>query len=171
MLKFVCNVIFYYRHFPFIWRCGTISALEKSLKVDFWDLETYRGITHTHQGGKFVEILIFYRVRYTVGDNISKYQSGGRARCGAVQQLIRIVEDIQVFINQDRPTRKGRGFKNYVILVLLDASKAFDRVFRPILLAKIREEGIDGLLFEVIVAYFSGRHQRVRVNNSFSEYV
>ena len=55
-----------------------------------------------------------------------------------MQQLIRIVEDIQVLLNDDRPTRKGRGFKNFVLLVLLDASKAFDRAFRPILLAKIR---------------------------------
>jgi len=84
--------------------------------------------------------LIFYRIRYVSGKNISKYQSGGRARCGAVQQLIRIVEDIQVYINQDKPTRKGRGFKNYVILVLLDASKAF--------------EGITGRLFDVPLRLF-----------------
>ena len=81
------------------------------------------------------------------------------------------MEDIQVYINQDKTTRKGRGFKNYVILVLLDASKAFDLVFRPYLLKKLRKEGITGRLFDVLVAYFAGRFYRVNVGHSFSEYV
>ena len=70
----------------------------------------------------FVESLIFCRIIYVPGNKISEFQSGGRARCGSVQQLIRIVEDIQVYMNQDRPTRRGRGFKNHVLLTLLDAS-------------------------------------------------
>ena len=67
MLKFTCNVVFYYRHFPFLWRCATISALDKSSKIDYWDMESYRGISHILQGGKLLENLIFYRMRYVAG--------------------------------------------------------------------------------------------------------
>ena len=77
MLKFTCNVVFYYRHFPFIWRCATIGPLEKGSMLHHWDVDAYRGISHVHQGEKFIEVLIFYRMRYVVGDGISDYQSGG----------------------------------------------------------------------------------------------
>ena len=35
----------------------------------------------------------------------------------------------------------------------------------------MREKGVEGMLFEVIVAYFGGRYQRVNVGHSFSDYV
>ena len=76
-----------------------------------------------------------------------------------------------MYMNQDRPTRRGRGFKNHVLLTLLDASKAFDRAFRALLLQKLRDEGISGMLFEVLVAYYAERYQRVNVGQSFSDYV
>ena len=93
VLKLVGNAIFHFRYFPDAWRSATIVALAKA------------GISHVHQGGKFMEMLIFYRLRYVAVTTISKFQSGGRARCGSVQQLIRIIEDIQVYMNQDKPTR------------------------------------------------------------------
>ena len=57
------------------------------------------------------------------------------------------------------------------MLALLDASKAFDRIFKPLLFVKLREMGITGRLFSVLVSYFAGRYQRVNVENAYSEFV
>lgn len=54
--------------------------------------------------------------------------------------------------------------------VFLDLAKAFDTVSRPILLRKLELLGIRGLPLEWFRSYLSGRKQRVRVGDTFSEY-
>ena len=61
-------------------------------------------------------------------------------------------------------------YENHVVGTLLDASKAFCRMFRPRLLDKLHKEGVKGRLFKVIVAYFGERFQRVRVGEACSAY-
>ena len=67
---------------------------------------------------------------------------------------------------------KGREVPEFkVVLALLDCSKAFDRMFRPLLFRKLRDCGVRGRLFTFLVAYFASRRQRVRVGTYFSDYV
>lgn len=60
---------------------------------------------------------------------------------------------------------------NSVVLALLDCSKAFDRMFRSLLLNKLREMGVTDRLFMFVTAYFYRCRQRVKVNANFSDYV
>ena len=53
--------------------------------------------------------------------------------------------------------------ENKVVLALLDCSKSFDRMYRPLLVKKIRSFGVTGHLFVFIVAFFFSRRQRVCV--------
>ena len=171
MLQFCCNIIFYFKYFPLALRIATIFCLFKGGDLCDWDPGSWRGISSVHQFASFLENLIFRRMRSICNSSISNYQAGGRAKCGATQQLLRLFEHIQCLTNASKPTRKGEGFANHVVLALLDASKAFDRIFRPLLFAKLREMGITGRLFSVLVSYFAGRYQRVNVEDAYSEFV
>ena len=59
--------------------------------------------------------------------------------------------------------KKKCGKPNYVILALLDATKAFDRMNRKVLLDKLWEKGVRGRLFEFMCGFFFNRRQRVHV--------
>ena len=86
----------------------------------------------------------------------------GKANCkkkhGAISQLIRVLESVCAEICGVK-----RGKPNYVILALLDAAKAFDRMNRKVLLDNLWEKGIRGKLFEFICGFFFNRRQRVHV--------
>ena len=51
---------------------------------------------------------------------------------------------------------------------LFDVSKAFDRVWHKGLLFKLRQNGIDGNLFEWLSSYLSQRRQRVCFKSCYS---
>ena len=54
---------------------------------------------------------------------------------------------------------------------MLDYSKAFDRVHHSLLLHKIRDIGINGLLGRWLANFLLGRRQRVKVGNFFSDFI
>ena len=112
------------------------------------------------------------RLKHLCLPQISVTQSGGLSRNGNVQQLIRVVESIEGHLSV--PDFWGSGEEtpvNVVILALLDCSKAFDRMFRPLLFQKLRNMGVENTLFRFLVSYFHSRCQRVCVDESFSDYV
>ena len=55
--------------------------------------------------------------------------------------------------------------------LFLDISKAFDKVWYPGLLFKLRQNGIDGDLLELMTDYLSNRHQRVVLNGVHSTWL
>jgi len=61
--------------------------------------------------------------------------------------------------------------KNYVILALLDISKAFDKLDRVLILDKLYKLGVRGKLFKFLTSYFYDRRQCVRVGDAQSDYV
>lgn len=56
---------------------------------------------------------------------------------------------------------QGLDQKKDILLVFLDISKAFDRVWHPGLLHKLREFGISGPIYNWFIDYLSGRKQKV----------
>ena len=44
---------------------------------------------------RFLEKAVYYRVQNICGDNISDFQSGGVARNGCIQQIIRVVDSVE----------------------------------------------------------------------------
>ena len=104
--------------------------------------------------------------------HISEVQSGGLAQSGSIQQVIRVVEEVQSLMTVTDFDEKGREVPvNCVALALLDCSKAFDRMFRPLLLHKLRKMGVTDRLFSLVAAYFCERRQRVKVGDSYSDFV
>ena len=62
------------------------------------------------------------------------------------------------------------GNGNDVLLIFLDISKAFDRVYHHGLLHKLEMLGITGALLNWLSSYLSGRQQRVVINGQSSEW-
>lgn len=66
---------------------------------------------------------------------------------------------------------KGGFYYDLFFLRVKIRLEAFDRMFRPRLLAKLRAMGISGRLFCFIAAFFSSRRQRVKVDGVCSEFL
>lgn len=171
MYQFCFNLFFHYSYWPQNFRSADGTPIIKGGKRDLWDPGHYRLISITDTGGKFLEKLLYYRLNSLCGKHISDFQSGGVARNGCVQQIIRVVESVEANIQVVDFDEKGREYRpNHVVVALLDCSKAFDRMSRPVLLDILYKYGVRGKLFEMMVGFFHERFQRVRVGNSRSEY-
>ena len=153
-------------------RSATIFALIKGGPRDSWNVDDYRGISIVDTLGKYLEKIVYIRFKTLCIAHISVTQSGGLARNGSVQQLIHVVESVECCLSATDFNERGEEFScNSVVLALLDCSKAFDRMFRPLLFLKIHRMGVRGKLFRFLVSYFHGRRQRVRVGSCHSDYV
>ena len=83
-----------------------------------------------------------------------EHNSGFKKNDSTIKQFLKLVHQIYVDKKEGEDT----------CLVLLDVSKAFDKVWIDGLLFKIQQLGIVGKLFAWIKAYVSGRHQKVLLN-------
>jgi len=84
--------------------------------------------------------------------------SGFKRRDSTINRLVQLVHDIY----------KGLDNKQEVLLVFLDISKAFDRVWHPGLLHKLRQFGVEGSTYEWFNSYLTNRSQKVVIGGASS---
>ena len=93
---------------------------------------------------------------------ITPNQSGFRPGDSCSNQLLCLVNEIH------------KAFENPKSLelraILLDISKAFDKVWHDGLLFKLKQNGVSGKLLKKIESYLHNRKQRVSLNGFNSEY-
>ena len=122
--------------------------------------ENYRPVSLTCVCCKIMEHIICKHVHNHLDTHniLTLVQHGFRRKHCCESQLILTADDI--------PKR----YNNYdqVDVVILDISKAFDKVNHKLLLLKIGEYGIDGKTRDWIAAFLHNRTQRVVVNGEFS---
>ena len=111
------------------------------------DIKNYRPISLLPICGKLFERVIYnklykyYEFKKVLNDN----QSGFRSGDSCINQLINITHDVfQSF--DSNPSLEVRG-------VFLDISKAFDRVWHKGLLFKLKSNGIEGNLYNLIESF------------------
>ena len=90
---------------------------------------------------------------------ITKNQSGFRANDSVTNQLIFLVDSIHSSLDLNLDVRS----------VFLDMSKAFDRVWHEGLLFKLKHNGINGKLLNLMKSYLGNRKQRVVLNGFESD--
>ena len=148
--------------FPSLWKKANIIPIHK--KGDKMDIKNYRPISLLPICGKLFERIIYNNLyKYYDSNNILNInQSGFRSGDSCINQLINITHDVfQAF--DSNPSLEVRG-------VFLDISKAFDRVWHKGLLFKLRCNGIEGNLYNLIDSFLSNRLQRVVLNGQSSDW-
>ena len=146
--------------FPDQWKRAMVSAIFK--KADRRLKSNYRPISLLSCMSKVFERAVFNDLyEYLVSNNLlCDCNSGFRKNDSTINRLLALLDSIY------------RGLEEHkdIILILLDISKAFDKVWHPGLLFKLKQLGICGSLYNWIESYLSNRLQRVVVGGQSSSY-
>ena len=146
--------------FPDIWKKSNIVSVHK--KGDRQIVNNYRPVSLLPVCRKILERLVFNSIFDFLDNNslLSANQSGFRPSDSCESQLLSICHEIYTSFDC-YPTLEVRG-------VILDISKAFDRVWHDGLIYKIKSVGISGPLLKLIENFLSNRYQRVLINGKSS---
>ena len=135
--------------FPNLWKKANVVPIHKKGEKDL--IKNYRPVSLLPIFGKFFERLIFNSLFKYIDENelLNPNQSGFRPFDSCVNQLLSINHEI--FSNFDCDPPKD------IRAVFLDISKAFDKIWLPGLIFKIKSFGISGDLLELIENFLSNR--------------
>ena len=125
-------------------------------------VKTYRPISLLPLFAKIFERILFSNMyNHLISNNlITKNQSAFRPGDSVTNQLIFLVDKIHSSLDINLEVRS----------VFLDMSKAFDKVWHEGLLFKLRQNGINGKLINLLKSYLSNRKQRILINGSESDW-
>lgn len=155
----ITNAIITYGHFPDKWKEAKIIMIKKSGKPK-QQPESYRPISLLSTISKVVERVI-YKKLYKIAEEqniIPNFQYGFRQGHSTTQQVIRLTEHINEKMNIATPTAA----------IFLDVEKAFDRVWIPGLIYKLKEYNIPIQMVNLIEGYLRNRSYHVNINNENS---
>jgi hypothetical protein len=145
--------------FPSSWKEAMVTAIFK--KQDRQLKENYRPISLLSCISKIFERIIYNKLYSHLKTNklLDVNNSGFQENDSSILRLLSLTDTIfQSLDNQDE-----------VLLVFLDISKAFDRVWHEGILYKLKQAGIHGILLQWFESYLSNRKQRVVVGGKSSE--
>ena len=145
---------------PEEWKKATISPLFKGGNKNRAKAENYRPISLTSVTCKIMEHIIHSHVMNHLekGKFLAEEQHGFRKNRSCETQLIQTVHNIAQSINN----------KDQVDSVLLDFSKAFDKVVHRKLLLKLDHYGVRGNIYSWISDFLSDRTQHIVVRGASS---
>ena len=129
-------------------------------KNDRTDKENYRPISLLPLVSKVYEKALNEQLHPYYDKLLSHKQSGFRKGHSPQHALMVLVEKWRKALDNN----KSAG------IILTDLSKAFDCIPHDFLIAKLYAYGVDKNSLRYIMDYLSGRKQRVRINNEFSEW-
>ena len=160
----LCNIFNYIiekRDFPSDWTVGLRSAIHKA-GVKSSTLN-YRGITVLPMFEKLFEILVQKRIEFIdeAFDNSDRYNGGFKkgSRCA---------DNIFILLGL---IHRQLSLGLILILILVDFSKAFDRINRAILFYKIKRSGLRGRVIDTLINLYSKTCYRVKHQGKLSEVI
>ena len=142
---------------PQVWKLANIIPILKSGKPAS-RLDSFRPISLTSCVGKTLERMINNRL-YSLAENngwISNRQAGFRKGRSCEDQILRFTQNISDGF-QESPARR-------TVMLLLDYSKAYDRVWCQDLILSMSEKGVPGTMLRWINNFLENRIARVEVN-------
>ena len=148
--------------FPTAWKEAIIIPIPKKQK-DPKQKDSYRPISLLSCLGKTLESMVNKRLMWHLESNniIIKEQSAFRKNRSTEDQLIHLTQSIE----------NAFQMKEKVVATFIDLSKAFDRVWKKGLLAKLQKADITGKMFDWLSNFLSHRTARVKLQNSISHLV
>ena len=130
----------------------------------FQSSKNYRPVSLTSVCSKIMERVISTHIRKHLDKHniLTKFQHGFRRKHSCETQLLVTMNDII-----EQYDKK----KSQIDIIILDFSKAFDKVSLKLLLCKLHQMGITGNIHKWISAFLSNRTQKVVVNGECSSSV
>jgi len=167
-LLFLFNRLMFKSEFPRVWKEAIIHPIPKPGR-DHTDPSSFRPISLLSCVGKIYERLIYARLYHLAETKsqahirethrwISNSQAGFRVHRSTVDQLLRLVQNIE----------DGFAQSDETIAVMLDLSKAYDMIWHDGLLYKLHQLGLRGHLLRVITDFLKNRSCRVRIADVLS---
>lgn len=157
-LRMLFNSIMRTKHWPIQLKFAQIILIPKPGKP-LQEVTSYRPISLLPQISKVLEKLLLKRLedQNILQEILPDHQFGFRRRHSTIQQCQRIV----TIINQ------AFNFKEYCPAVYLDVQQAFDRVWHPGLLFKIKMN-MPSEYYLLLKSYLTERHFQVKFGNEYS---
>ena len=145
-------------HIPDDWKSANVAPIFK--KGDKSKPSNYRPVSLTSVCCKLIEHVIHSHIMkfFDQHNILSDYQHGFRKQRSCESQLITTIQDLA----------NGIDSSTQIDAVLLDFSKAFDKVPHKRLAAKLHHYGVRGNTLLWIESFLSGRTQRVIVEGQSS---
>ena len=144
--------------FPQPWKHANVTPIFK--KGDRQNKANYRPVSLLSNISKVQERIVFNCLYDHCSKNnlLTDKNSGFKPFDSTINRVIHLAHEIY----------QGLDSKQEALIVFLDISKAFDRVWHPGLLHKLREFGIAGELYDWLENYLSGRNQKVVIGGEES---
>ena len=111
----------------------------------------YRPITMKNAVVKIYERVLYGRLYKHCDESVPWYQFGFRRGIGASDQLVRVVSHLE--------RNRVMGYRSVVLF--LDIKKAYDRVYRKLLMIKLRRLGVTGRMWKAVDALINNGRCRV----------
>jgi ribonuclease HI len=122
---------------------------------------SYRPISLTNTIGKLMERLVTNRLNWFLEKNLllNNNQSGFRHGRSTQDNIIRLQDQINKFLRNE----------GYTVGIFLDFEKAYDMLWKPGLLVKLKRLGIHGATLNYIKAFLNERTFQVKIGNVLSD--
>lgn len=158
-LCYIFNATLRMRYFPKMWKKSVIVMVHKPGKPRT-EISSYRPISLLSSLSKVLEKLILNRIGTIIKsrDVLPNHQFGFRTEHATIQQCHRLVDAISLTLEN----------REICSAVFLDVTQAFDKVWHPGLLYKMRQI-LDEDIYQLLKSYLTERSFVVRINDSFSE--
>ena len=147
-------------HVPTQWKEAEVTAIFKKGNKNLTN--NYIPVSLTSILCKTLESFITDSIQNYMESNkmFNSCQHGFRKHRSCVTQLLEVMNDFTNYIDN----------KKNIDILYLDFSKAFDTVPHERLLNKLKAYGITNNVHKWIQSFLSNRKQRVRINNSYSDF-
>lgn len=141
-------------------KCAEIRPVHKSKEKS--NPSNYRPISLISNIAKIFETIIYNRLlNFITNSNIlSNKQFGFMKKLGTKDALNYVTNILYEKMDNSTP----------IAIAFLDLAKAFDCVNHEILLEKLSRYGIRGSAHKLLTSYLNNRYQRVKVNDSVSDF-
>jgi len=157
VIEYILNSSLQHGVFPSVWKYANVLPIPKVKNPKL--CQDYRPISILCTLSKVFEKLVHSQIyNYVLTNNIiNPLQSGFRKKHSTMTALAKVADDI----------RKNMDKREMTALVLLDFTKAFDRVNHDLLLIKLTKLGFSDSVILWLRSYLCGRYQRVFGGDDF----
>lgn len=146
--------------FPSQWKETVIIPIPKPNK-DKNNPKNYRPIALSNCLCQVLEKMVNRRLMWYLEDRrlLNPFQSGFRRNRTTTDNLMSLVSEIHTAFQN----------KQHLVAIFFDLEKAYDMVWKRLILNNLKEYDINGRMLHFITNFLSERRFKVRVNGQFSE--